>query len=1049
VFASGFTLDLDVLGTSQSLLVGIAGVGVLVGLLAWTGLLGRLIGMVQACVHAIIRGGFDVWRLLLARAPRPVILPLMLALLVLGAAEEPAHPGVALACGLGLVWLGVSSCLAYVHIDLERYEVARGYKALHSPLKGQGVARDLAQFGHRAGIFLLVVATIAVVGGFALTNYGLYHIVGRDWFQLSDDKRALTSREPGFDDFLAYSLLNLYNVVDLLHVASSYQYVHVSYVRQARWEASTILILYKSFFTLVLLQQVFASVRRGRLLSETVSDFWGPVPPLRERAEVALPQFGPSAVRPLLQALRAANMLTADQRERLSQVLNLIGPSATPHLLRHLHEPAGHVRDVAVAALGRLRAPEAVIPLAGLCDDPDPRVRESLATALGEIGSAARPLPRRRRRSSPENKRWFGWPRRKQIPPTDPAVVMLDVLRSLLGDSVATVRREAAVALGRTGATAAPAVADLLARLDDSDEEVRRCAAEALGRSDGTNGATVAALARMLAEPNDRLRVAAAGALGTMNSAAAAAVPALIRLLQSDDEAVRQAAAEAVGKIGVLPETVHETLAEGLGDDDPAARVRTAEAIGAIGPVAAPAAPALVGVLKDGNDRVRAKAVEALGRIGDAAPEAVPHLMRALRDQDTWVSALAAEALGEMGESAVEAIPALVRSLRHANPRVRANAAEALGKLGESAVPGAPALEAALKDPEDTVRIAAIQALGEVGQPSPAGRQWLIEAAADDNPEVRAAAVTTLGKLADLAAAERVTVLDAIDDASAIVRQRAAAVLPRLGDAAAIQSLCQLVEDSGPDVRVQAVRALGQMGPSATAAGPVLARVAAAGESVLRAEALRAVLQIQPPDAARVFRAGLRDAEAEVRKLASAGLMVLFSVPPETVPDLIDALTDPESRVRANVARVFVSLRPLPDEAVLALLECSRDADDSVRLNAARALRNGPPTMVGPEFTRLLDDPNAHLRLLAAGYLLGSDPGHELAGAVLIAVLRLSPPGLRRDAIELVAALGPDGRRFRDVLADQCKDEIDPELSGRLAVVLESLSSVREGVSTR
>ena len=33
--------------------------------------------------------------------------------------------------------MGLTTCLAYMFIDLERCEVERGYKAVHNPLKGQ------------------------------------------------------------------------------------------------------------------------------------------------------------------------------------------------------------------------------------------------------------------------------------------------------------------------------------------------------------------------------------------------------------------------------------------------------------------------------------------------------------------------------------------------------------------------------------------------------------------------------------------------------------------------------------------------------------------------------------------------------------------------------------------------------------------------------------------------------------------------------------------------------------------------------------------------
>jgi HEAT repeat protein len=1033
-----FTLDLDALGAAQSLLLGIAGIGLLAGVLAWLGILGWLVGLVQSAVHAIIRAGFALWRRLLGWAPWPVLLLLIVALLAAGAEEEPERPGAALACGLGLVVIGVSACLAYVHLDLERYEVARGYKALHSPLRGQALARDLLAYGHRASAPLLAVATVAIVSGFALTNYGLYHTVARGWYQLSDGQR---SGEPGFSDFLAYSLISLYNVVDLLHIASSYQYVHVSYVRQARWPAATLLTLYKTFFTFVLLQQVFASVRRGKLLSETVSDFWSPMPPLRERAEIALPQFGPSAVRPLLLALGSVEVLTAEQQERLPYVLAGIGPATIPHLVRHLHDPGVNVRAVVVAALGQLHASEAIVDLVGLRDDPDGRVRESLATALGDIGSAA-PLPRRPRvrRARPFSDHWFWQVLRRRTVLADPVTLMVEALRGLLADPVPAVRRESATALGRIGpAAAAPAAAELAARLDDADEEVRCRSAEALGRAGGLPADTLTALVRLLVEPNARLRVAAAHALGAMKADAASAVPTLVPLLHSDDEAVREAAAEAVGRIGVLPDAACATLTHSLENGDSAAKARTAEALGTIGPAAADAAPALAEALTDGSDRVRAKAAQALGQIGEGAAGAVPSLVRALRDQDTWVSALAAEALGEMGDSAAAAVPALVRSLRHTNPRVRANAAEALAKLGATAATGRAALEAALLDPEDNVRVAVLATLGEIGGLGPDGRQRVLSATEDANPEVRAAAITALGKQDELQSEAGPVLLKALHDPNPNVRLQAAAALPRLQDVAMVDELSRLLEDPDRAVQLQTARALGQFGPAAAGAGSALARAAAAGEVELRVEALRAVAQIQPLEAAIAFRSGLRDAEPEVRKLASAGLILLAEVPPDVVPELIEALRDPETRVRANAARVLLRIDPLPPDALPALKDCTRDADDGVRLNAARVLRSAPPGEAREEFTRLLEDSNSRLRLLAAGSLLAMDPTNESAAAVVVATLRLAPTGIRRDAIELIASLGPNGKQFRTVLADQAAEEVDPELSGRLGEVLDGL----------
>ena len=70
-------------------------------------------------------------------------------------------PWLAVLCGAVLLFMGVTACLAYMFIDLERYEVGRGYKAVHNPLKGQELAVNLVRYGHQVGVPLLAAASVA------------------------------------------------------------------------------------------------------------------------------------------------------------------------------------------------------------------------------------------------------------------------------------------------------------------------------------------------------------------------------------------------------------------------------------------------------------------------------------------------------------------------------------------------------------------------------------------------------------------------------------------------------------------------------------------------------------------------------------------------------------------------------------------------------------------------------------------------------------------------------------------------------------------------
>ena len=113
--------------------------------------------------------------------------------------------------------MGAIACLAYMFIDLERYEVERGHKAVHNPLKGQVLASNLQRYGQQVRVPLLIAATVALIGGFALLNQGLYETIGRDWYKVADERR-----EPIYADFLAYALTNLLGIVDVLDLARSH-----------------------------------------------------------------------------------------------------------------------------------------------------------------------------------------------------------------------------------------------------------------------------------------------------------------------------------------------------------------------------------------------------------------------------------------------------------------------------------------------------------------------------------------------------------------------------------------------------------------------------------------------------------------------------------------------------------------------------------------------------------------------------------------------------------------------------------------------------------
>ena len=287
-----FLLQLTQQSASYFILLSIAGIGLAVVVLIYTGALGRILTGLERVVSGSIRHGFRAWERLFAWASLPWFLGIILGLLAFGVAAADKLPSLTVLFALMPMLMGLTACLAYMFIDRERYEVDRGYKALHNPLKGQGLAYHLARYGQQAGIPLLGAAAVGMIGGFALLNLGLYETIGRRWYRVGEELN-----EAEFVDFLAYALVHLLSIVDILNIARSNQLLQISYVRPSAWQASLLLASFRTFFTFVLLQQIFASIRQGSLLAETIIDFWSPHESIHQRARNALPQYGARADR--------------------------------------------------------------------------------------------------------------------------------------------------------------------------------------------------------------------------------------------------------------------------------------------------------------------------------------------------------------------------------------------------------------------------------------------------------------------------------------------------------------------------------------------------------------------------------------------------------------------------------------------------------------------------------------------------------------------------------------------------------------------------------
>ncbi len=272
-----------------------------------------------------------------------------------------------------------------------------------------------------------------------------------------------------------------------------------------------------------------------------------------------------------------------------------------------------------------------------------------------------------------------------------------------LKSSQASIRRNAAFALGELGPDAAPAVDALAHALrNDTDIEVRRNAAFALGEI-GT--AALPVLLKSLNDKNSRVRRNVASALVRIGPPA---IPALIPMLDAPNPIIRKNAAGILGRIGPKAKTAVPALEKHLDDPDKSFCWTVKQALRNIKQVTV---AGLIESLNDKDPLVRTNAARQLGKKGLSARPAIPVLIQCLQDEKAAVRQQASFALAAIGEPAVLA---LISALGNDIAQVRKNAAFSLGEMGSTALQALPALKNLLTDRNTAVRWCADNAIKKI-----------------------------------------------------------------------------------------------------------------------------------------------------------------------------------------------------------------------------------------------------------------------------------------------------------------------------------------------
>jgi HEAT repeat protein len=353
----------------------------------------------------------------------------------------------------------------------------------------------------------------------------------------------------------------------------------------------------------------------------------------------------PATVPGLVEALGSKDPLVNKCAGEVLVRMGADAQSAFPLLFEHYRQ--GHDEgEWIILELAKRAGTSSVPHLLLALKDPDPKVRQKAAEALGELGSRA-----------------------------SPAVQMLtEALHDPDPGTIITV----ALSLRKIEQRNHGEVQSLVTLLAHTNTEVRAGAAYVLGEFGPDAALAVQPLLSLLDRDDPNTAGLVSRTLGLIGPAAKPAIPRMIALLSSKTNAENQMLTmEALGHFGENAEAAIPKLLE-LAQQDPE---QTFGAVSALSQIGTNALPGLIELYSDGDHRQRSCVERAFLKLGTNAAPAVAAVFRALTDEPTRGVAHAALILGSIGEPARIAIPRLVELTQIDDPNVRLRSAEALWRL--------------------------------------------------------------------------------------------------------------------------------------------------------------------------------------------------------------------------------------------------------------------------------------------------------------------------------------------------------------------------------
>jgi HEAT repeat protein len=622
------------------------------------------------------------------------------------------------------------------------------------------------------------------------------------------------------------------------------------------------------------------------------------------------------------------------------------------------------------------------------------------------------------------------------------ATTVVPILRDGLRNDDPHIRRQAALTAGQLGAKAVELLSllkDEFRRTKDVDEFK---ATEPLCRV-APHAPTV--LAEMLAD-----REAASRAIVCLQRLGFGAASATARMLKHSDAEVRGKAIIVLTFLHRVPQEVEAALYEALHDEEP---------------------------------MVALSAAECLWRVKKESRASLPLLRKSLTAPLLQQRSLAALTLADMREAAVDALPELRRALNDSNPHTRYAVVEALAACGGSRPEVAADLLTRLgREHHETVIEAIVERLGEMAfrdVETVAIAHTLIEIAKLGPPPARGKAATALGHITGQEALTVPALLEMRTDKDEAVVQRvvsAVMTLPvrtepilrqglmhpraevRLLTAKAIGGfgkdaagsvplLTHLLDDTDPDVRMEALKRLKEIGPAAqSAAKRVRDLVLQDRDGVVRRLAIMTLggLQLRDRETKAVLFAALADQKEPLGSYAAEALSALKD-DEDVLQELAAAVGDPHGGVGQSAAQVLARSGPNGRRFLEKLLRSEREGVVEDVLHGLEEVRLHAKDSV-PALMAFLKEakPELHGRLVTTLSLIGADgePMRPILEKMVTSDLRAEN---RSQAATALARLGLS--KSMDLLRERIEREDDEEVRHSLAEALLELRHRKEKVS--